>query len=141
MQDDKQLQGLQALLAADGALVERVQASGNAETAAQLLCDAAARQGMTVDPTALLEHAQQQVIGQANGALSDSQLESIAGGADPTMKYGEFVGLSAGTAMLGCVIASASGVITDVPYQQKGQSWMLQLCKRSFDDSPWLTPR
>jgi hypothetical protein len=125
---------LQDLVAQDSTISQQMLACGDMAAAAAFLGQAAQSKGIDLNPSELLEYFQQKVLPDS-GALSDLQLEGVAGGMD----YGEFVGMSVGTASIGCLIASCSNAsVTGVPNDQKDKSFF---CKRQFQDGSWMHPQ
>lgn len=96
------LNELQQLIAADAGLQSRLQGADDAAQAVEMIVVAAAAKGLQVEPSELSAHLAVAVEAASTTALSDAQLESVAGG----MNHGEFVAMSVFTLMIGCAINS-----------------------------------
>ncbi|TXT39630.1 MAG: hypothetical protein FD135_2062 [Comamonadaceae bacterium] len=67
-------------MAQDQELLTRVQAAGDTAQAAALIAQAAAQKGLAIDASELTAHFAQAAQTLASQALSDGQLEAVAGG-------------------------------------------------------------
>ena len=70
---------LQTLIQADPALVTQLRSCTDAANSAAVIAKAAAAKGITVSPPDLLAHFEARTATQ--GAMSDAELEQVAGGA------------------------------------------------------------
>ena len=97
---------LQTLIQADPALVAQLQSCTDAASSAAVIAKAAAVKGVTVSEPDLLAHFEAAAAKQ--GAMSDAELEQVAGGM-PGWAF------SLVTAGIGCAIASIGVAIAKGP--------------------------
>ncbi len=88
---------LQSMLKADPALLAQVQASDDAASSAAVLIKAAATKGIAVSASDIAAYVDS--VSAKQGAMSDSELEQVAGGRD-------YTALSIFTLGIGCAVAS-----------------------------------
>lgn len=109
------LNELQQLIVADTGLQTRLQEANDAAQAVETIVAAAAAKGLRVEPSELSAHFATATEAASAEAISDSQLESVAGG----LRNGGFIAMSLFTIMAGCIINSV------VHGQRKGsEEWM-----------------
>ena len=77
---------LQTLMTQDKALLTQVQATDDAAQAASIIAAAAAKNGIEINEAELAQHFEEAAKVSTNQALSDSQLEAVAGGISDTDK-------------------------------------------------------
>lgn len=75
------LSALQSLMAQDKALLAQVQGTDDAAQVASIIAAAAAKNGLEINEAELTRHFEEVSIAAASQALSDSQLDAVAGGA------------------------------------------------------------
>lgn len=81
---DQTLSALQTLMAQDKALLAQVQATNDVAQAAHIIAAAAAKNGLEIQEAELVEYFEEASKVAANQALSDQQLEAVAGGLEGT---------------------------------------------------------
>ena len=99
---------LQTLIQADPALVTQLRSCTDAASSAAVIAKAAAAKGITVSSPDLLAHFE--AITATQGAMSDAELEQVAGG-DKTAA----ILMSVFTAGVGCAIASIAVALKKEP--------------------------
>lgn len=82
---ESELKTLHQLVTQDQALLARVQAAATAQEVAQLITQAACAQGLGVTPEALLPHIEDAAPPPQSTALTEAQLDDVAGGATYTI--------------------------------------------------------
>lgn len=110
-------QQLQTLMQQDPALVAKVHGTNDATQAAALIAEAAAQNGIEVSAAALAAHFEESSKASANQALSDEQLEAVAGGAGVV----DAIFMSIFTLGIGCVVVS---VQTSNENVKNGKPWV-----------------
>lgn len=100
---EKTLSALQALMTQDKALLAQVQATDDAAQAASIIAAAATQNGLEINQAELAQHFEEASKSAANQALSDRQLEAVAGGMSDTDKMIMLSILSFG---IGCAMVS-----------------------------------
>ena len=114
---------LHQLVAQNTDLLTRVQATNNAVQAAALIAQAANQTGINVSATELAAHFEAASKAATDQALSDQQLEAVAGG---WSKQDSLIVVSFITFGLGCMVAS---IVQDAQGNRNN-------CKDSFTDKP-----
>ncbi|TXT39627.1 MAG: hypothetical protein FD135_2059 [Comamonadaceae bacterium] len=97
------LSALQTLMTQDKTLLAQVQGTDDAAQAASIIAAAAAKNGIEINEAELTQHFEEASKAAANQALSDSQLEAVAGGMNDTEKMVLVSILSFG---IGCALVS-----------------------------------
>lgn len=105
------LSALQALLAQDPALLVRVQAAPDAAQAAILMTETATKNGIAISAVELQTYFAEVNQAAAGQALSDAQLEAVAGG---WSNRDTFITMSVLTLGTGCAYCSLSEVAYSV---------------------------
>ncbi len=103
------LSALQALMTQDKALLAQVQATDDAAQAASIIATAAAKSGIEISEAELATHFEETSKAAANQALSDSQLEAVAGGG---IKRDDMILISIITLGAGCAVISIKQAVT-----------------------------
>lgn len=98
------LSALQTLMAQDAALMARVQTTPNTTQAAALIAEAAENNGIVVNEAELSSHLEAVSHTLTSQALSDRQLDAVAGGG--SMNDDNFSWLSVFTLGVGCAVIS-----------------------------------
>lgn len=117
---EQTLVALQTFMALDKALMAQVQATNDAAHAAALIAPAAAKQGITVNEAELIAHLEVVSASLTNQALSDQQLEAVAGGFMPSKDVSyknddeRFTLMSVITLGMGCAIVSIGHAAGDM---------------------------
>ena len=106
---EQTLSALQTLMAQDKALQTQVQTTRSAAQAADIIAQAAAQNGIEINPAELTQHFEEAAKTSANQALSDSQLEAVAGGG---IREGDMIAISIFTFGVGCAVISIRQAIT-----------------------------
>ena len=121
---EKTLTELHQLVAQNTDLLKRVQATNDAAQAAALIAQAATESGINVSEAELAAHFEHASAAAKNQALSDQQLEAVAGGwsKDDSMIFVSFL-----TFGIGCMVAS---IVQDAKGNRNS-------CKDSFTDKPF----
>lgn len=96
-------QQLQTLMQQDPALVAKVHGTDDAAQAAALIAQAAAQNGIEVNTTELAAHFVASAKESANQALSDEQLDAVAGGGRNVV---DTIFMSIFTLGIGCAVIS-----------------------------------
>jgi len=102
---EQTLKALQELIQQDQELLVRVQACADADESAALISNAAAQQGICVSQAELLAHFLGADSAGLNMALSDDQLDAVAGGISDDAKMALISVFSFG---IGCAMISIS---------------------------------
>lgn len=97
------LSALQQLMAQNTELLTQVQLADDTAQAATLIAKAAAKNGIDVHETELAEHLENASRTVTNQALSDQQLEAVAGGLNDD---GRMALISVFTLGMGCALIS-----------------------------------
>lgn len=97
------LSALQELMAQNKELLAQVQATDDAAQAAAIIADAAAKNGIQTIEAELAKHFEEASKAASNQALSDQQLEAVAGGLDDDAVM---VLMSIFSLGLGCAVTS-----------------------------------
>ncbi|BCO25555.1 hypothetical protein MIZ03_0416 [Rhodoferax lithotrophicus] len=105
---DQTLTALQTLMAQDSALLAQVQGAEETAQAVSYIAQAAAQKGITVSAAELSAYFETRRQGASTQALSDEQLEAVAGGVSDTDKL---ILLSVFTLGLGCIAFSAGQAV------------------------------
>ncbi len=100
---EQTLHALQALTAQDKALLAQLQTADDAAQAAAIMADAAAKNGIQALEADIAKHFEEASQTAASQALSDSQLEAVAGGLNDD---GRMALLSVFTLGIGCALIS-----------------------------------
>ena len=100
---EKTLTELHQLVAQNTDLLKRVQATNDAAQAAALIAQAATENGINVSEAELAAHFEQASAAAKDQALSDQQLEAVAGGINDD---GRMALISVFTLGLGCALVS-----------------------------------
>ena len=100
---EKTLNALQTLMTQDKALLAQVQGTDDAAQAARIIAAAATQNGIEINEAELAQHFEEASKVAANQALSDSQLEAVAGGINDTEKMILVSIISLG---IGCALVS-----------------------------------
>jgi hypothetical protein len=100
------LQALHKLVENDPALLAQLQQTDDAAQSARILTEAARAAHIDVEETALCTHLEQLSAKAGSVALSDAQLDLVAGGGEWTRAA--FVMMSVGTLGIGCAAVSRS---------------------------------
>ncbi len=108
---------LQELMQQDPTLVAKVHGTEDAAQAAALIARAAAQSGIQITEAELAAHFVASAKGSANQALSDEQLDAVAGGAGIV----DTVFMSIFTLGIGCVVVS---VQTSNDNVKNGKPWV-----------------
>ena len=118
---EQTLVALQTFMALDKALMAQVQATNDAAHAAALIAPAAAKQGITVNEAELIAHLEVVSASLTNQALSDQQLEAVAGGFANPFKHAtfnnddeKFTFVSIASLGMGCAIVSIGHAAGDM---------------------------
>lgn len=122
---EQTLKALQELMLQDKELLLRVQASSDAGESAALIAQAAAQRGITISQAELLAHFEEAGQAGLNQALSDDELDAVAGG---WSKNDSLILVSFLSFGIGCMVAS---IVQDAS-GNKGN------CKDSFTDTPHM---
>ena len=120
---EKTLTELHQMMSQNSDLLTQVQATDDATQAAALIAKAAAEHGISVSAAELADHFEQASAAAKDQALSDSQLEAVAGG---WSKQESLIVVSFITFGIGCMVAS---IVQDAKGNRNN-------CKDSFTDKP-----
>ena len=93
---------LQTLIQADPALIEQLKSCTDAASSAAVIANAAAAKGVDVSAPDVVAHFEAEVAKQ--GAMSDAELETVAGG---LMTEDGYRAMSFFTVWIGCAVYSA----------------------------------
>lgn len=120
------LQSLRNLIEKNPALLEQLQQAGDVAGSARILSQAASAANLPIEEAALRTHLESLSQQATSQALSDAQLDVVAGGG--AWSKAAFIGMSIGTLGIGCVVVSRSVYDAGKPLQNNWAVGTVDYC-------------